>query len=240
MKISKVIITSTPDKNYLDYWPLVKQSWENLDIEPVLYVITKDSIEIQSNSYFIDKLNPVFVAQNLRLLIPALYPDEVCLLSDIDMMPLSKQYFQDSISEFSEDSFVVYRSDATPDNMLPICWNAALGRTWGEIFSIKNIEDIDETLKKWYPKKYKPYKKNWYIDQIKLREYLNVFEINNSERVKYFADNDLGFGRLNRDTLYDDFEEYNNQKEAYVDFHMPRPFLENEELINQVFKLNFH
>ena len=70
MKISKVIITSTPDKNYLDYWPLVKQSWENLDIEPVLYVITKDSIEIQSNSYFIDKLNPVFVAQNLRLLIP--------------------------------------------------------------------------------------------------------------------------------------------------------------------------
>ena len=186
MKISKVIITSTVDKNYLDYWPLVKQSWENLNIEPVLFVITKDNIEIQSNSYFIDKLNPVFVAQNLRLLIPALYPDEVCLLSDIDMMPLSKKYFQDSISELSENSFVVYRSDATPDNMLPICWNAALGSTWGEIFSIKNKEDIDETLKKWYPKKYKPYKKNWYIDQIKLREYLNAFEINNSERVKYF------------------------------------------------------
>ena len=240
MKISKVIITSTVDKNYLDYWPLVKQSWENLNIEPVLFVITKDNIEIQSNSYFIDKLNPVFVAQNLRLLIPALYPDEVCLLSDIDMMPLSKQYFQDSISELSENSFVVYRSDATPDNMLPICWNAALGSTWGEIFSIKNKEDIDETLKNWYPKKYKPYKKNWYIDQIKLREYLNVFEINNSERVKYFVDNDLGFGRLNRDTLNDDFKEYNKQKEAYVDFHMPRPFLENEELINQVFKLNFH
>ena len=44
MKISKVIITSTVDKNYLDYWPLVKRSWENLDIEPVLYVIAKDDI----------------------------------------------------------------------------------------------------------------------------------------------------------------------------------------------------
>ena len=58
------------------------------------------------------------------------------------MMPLSKKYFQDSISELSENSFVVYRSDATPDNMLPICWNAALGSTWGDIFSIKNREDV--------------------------------------------------------------------------------------------------
>jgi len=182
----------------------------------------------------------VFLAQNLRLLIPALYPEDVCILSDIDMMPLSKKYFQDSISKLSEDKFVVYRSDATPDSMLPICWNAALGKTWGEIFSIKNMDDIDETLKKWYPKKYKPYKKNWYIDQIKLREYLNIFEKNNSGRVNYFIDDDLGFGRLNRDNLHDDFKEYINQKKAYVDFHMPRSFLDNEELINQVFKLNFH
>ena len=91
MKISKVIITSTVDKNYLDYWPLVKRSWENLDIEPVLYVITKDDIGIKTNTYFLEKLNPVFLAQNLRLLIPALYPEDVCILSDIDMMPLSKK-----------------------------------------------------------------------------------------------------------------------------------------------------
>ena len=85
--------------------------------------------------------------------------------------------------------------------MLPICWNAALGKTWGEIFSIKNMDDIDETLKKWYPKKYKPYKKNWYIDQIKLREYLNTFDaaiptINrddsliNSKKIEYISRND--------------------------------------------------
>ena len=62
MKISKVIITSTVDKNYLDYWPLVKRSWENLDIEPVLYVIAKDDIGIKSNTYFLEKLNPVSVS----------------------------------------------------------------------------------------------------------------------------------------------------------------------------------
>tara|TARA_B100000214_G_C23891818_1_gene592162 strand:+ start:216 stop:935 length:720 start_codon:yes stop_codon:yes gene_type:complete len=239
MKISKVIITSTVDKNYLDYWPLVKESWENLEIEPVLYIISKENVEIESKTYFIDKLNPVFVAQNLRLLIPALYPNDVCLLSDIDMMPLSKEYFQDSIADLPNDNFIVYRSDATPENMLPICWNAALGSTWGDIFSINNIQDIDETLKKWYPKKYKPYKKNWYIDQIKLREYLNLFEAKSLNRVKYFKDNELEFRRLNRDNLVSDFEEYKKQKDLYVDFHMPRPFLENQELINQVFKLNF-
>ena len=61
MKISKVIITSSVDKNYLDYL-ISKETWENLEIEPVLYIISKENVEIESKTYFIDKLNPVFVA----------------------------------------------------------------------------------------------------------------------------------------------------------------------------------
>ena len=136
MKIDKAIIVSTNDSQYLDYWETVEKAWLKLNIEPILYVISKESTGIKNEKLFIENLNPAFVAQNLRLLIPALYPDDVCILSDIDMMPLSKKYFQDSISDISGDKIVIYRSDATPEEMLPICWNAAVGKTWAEIFQL--------------------------------------------------------------------------------------------------------
>ena len=240
MKIDKAILVSTNDSQYLDYWETVKKAWLKLNIEPILYVISKESTGISNEKlFFIDNLNPVFVAQNLRLLIPALYPNDVCILSDIDMMPLSKRYFQDSISDISQDKIIIYRSDATPEEMLPICWNAALGSTWGEVFSINNEKDIKSLLETWYPKKYKPYKKNWYIDQIKLREYVSNFELNYKNRVKYFTDDELSFKRLNRDTLKEDLDDFIKNPKIFFDFHMPRNYQENKSLIKNVFELNF-
>ena len=70
MKISKVIITSTLDKTYLDYWPIVEEAWRKLEIEPILYLITdKKYNKIQSQNFYIKKIHPVFIAQNLRMLI---------------------------------------------------------------------------------------------------------------------------------------------------------------------------
>ena len=123
--------------------------------------------------------------------------------------------------------------------MLPICWNAAIGSTWGEVFSINNENDIKSLLETWYPKKYKPYKKNWYIDQIKLREYISNFELKYSNRVKYFTDDDLSFKRLNRDTLKQDLDDFIKNPKIFFDFHMPRNYQENKSLIKKVFELNF-
>ena len=73
MKISKVIITSTLDKKYLDYWPIVEKAWKELDIEPILYLITnKKYYKIQNQNFYIKKIHPVFIAQNLRMLIPSI------------------------------------------------------------------------------------------------------------------------------------------------------------------------
>ena len=37
MKINKAIVTSTENNKYLDFWPVVKKSWERLEVEPVIY-----------------------------------------------------------------------------------------------------------------------------------------------------------------------------------------------------------
>ena len=63
MKIDKAIIVSTNDSQYLDYWETVKKAWLKLNIEPILYVISKQSTGVNNEKlFFVDNLNPVFVA----------------------------------------------------------------------------------------------------------------------------------------------------------------------------------
>ena len=65
--------------------------------------------------------------------------------------------------------------------MISIMWNVAIGKTWGEIFNIKNLKDIETTLINWYPQNYKIRGENWYFDQIMLKirliYLLNVIQI---------------------------------------------------------------
>ena len=71
-----------------------EKSWERLEVEPVLYIISDKTNEHSDAKYFhIPEVNPVFVSQTLRLLAPSLHKDDICIISDMDMIPLSKDYF---------------------------------------------------------------------------------------------------------------------------------------------------
>ena len=94
-------------------------------------------------------------------------------------MPLSKKYFINSVKDLDSQSFVIYRPDACPPNMISMMWNAANSQTWNEIFKVKSEKDINKLLKRWYTNKYSIRGKAWYTDQIKLRKYINKFERKN-------------------------------------------------------------
>ena len=95
-----------------------------------------------------------FVAQNIRILYPSLLDGNICLVSDIDNLPLSKKYFVDSVLSYNDDSFIIYRPDACPPNMISMMWNAARSSTWKEIFDIDSEKNLEKYLKKWYTKIY--------------------------------------------------------------------------------------
>ena len=47
---------------YLDYWETVEKAWLKLNIEPILYVISKESTGIKNEKlFFIENLNPVLL-----------------------------------------------------------------------------------------------------------------------------------------------------------------------------------
>lgn len=238
MKIKKAIVTSTENNKYLDFWPVVKKSWERLEIEPILYIISDKKNE-QSNekSFHIPGVNPVFVSQTFRLLAPTLYKDDVCIISDMDMIPLSKEYFVNQLKNFEDDKFVIFRSGATSENMLPICWNVGQGSTWSNIFNVENINQITEELISWYPKSYKPFKDNWYLDQLILKKSIDNFELNNGSKVIRLTDEVLNFKRLNRSNYRADLKLFKQSPNLFVDFHMPRPYKLYKKSINNVLKI---
>ena len=211
-------------KEYLDFWPLVSSAWKKIGIEPTLIYTGKIPLKLENViNINLPDVDTAFLAQNVRLLAPSLFPEEVIIISDIDDMPLSKSYFQKNISVYENDQFIIYRPDAVPENMISIMWNVAIGSTWSEIFNIETISDIKKTLIDWYPANYKVRGENWYFDQIMLKDKVELFKKNSSNRVVELSDQLTGFNRLNRSKLKRRFNQFYIDGNDYSDFHMPRP-----------------
>lgn len=204
MKISKAIVSSNRNPKYRDFWPLVSQAWRNLGIEPVLIYTDNDDFECEGSygeviRIFVDGVDTVFASQTVRLLAPALFPDEVSITSDIDCMPLSKSYFQRHINQIHDDKFVVYRSSgATPGNQMAMGYNAAKGKTWAEIFDVHTLDECRNKLEEWSPG---GGGRVWNSDQILLKRYVDKFREKEPERVVQLNDYLTGFYRLDRNSV---------------------------------------
>lgn len=240
MKIDRVILSCTHDE-YYDYFNIVSKAWLQIGIQPTLFLITDKNIVENKNIYQfnIENINKPFLAQNIRLLAPSLFPNDISIISDIDMMPLSKDYFQKSIKNYADDKFILYRTGVTSENMYPICYNAAKGTTWSEIFEVESLEDIQYKLKLWNPESYEIEGRNWYLDQILLKKNLDNFKDKHSERLVMLNDNETKFERLNRTQMRFLFSKFYQPGKNYSDFHMPKPYLRYKKLINRVFEANF-
>ncbi len=240
MKIDKVILASNDNPEYLDFWPLVSEAWERLGVEPVLIYTGKEKIDLPGEviHFYVEGVDPVFVAQNIRILMPALYPEHNAITADIDDLPLSKKYFIDNVKDIPDHMFVVYRWGFITETMIPICWTLAKGTTWQKIFNIKNENDIINKLISWYPLNYRKGHKNWYTDQLKLKKYISKYDIDNPREVLYFTDQMLHFNRIDRNELDGVLYNLSEKKVEYSDFHMPIPYSQFEETINEVYRLS--
>ena len=237
MRLDTVILASNDNPDYLDFWPIVSEAWELMGIEPILIYTGEQKKNLKGNviNFESKKLNSAFVAQNIRILYPSILEKKFCIVSDIDSLPLSKKYFLDPVSDVPDNSFIIYRPDAVPENMISMMWNAANSDTWKNIYKIDSEDEIHKKLKKWYSRNYSLRGKAWYTDQIQLRKHLNKFSLKNSERVFKLNDSINGFKRFNRNELDEHFKDMSENNIVFSDFHMPRPYSKYENIIHQVY-----
>ena len=237
MKIDIAITSCNNNSDYLKMFPIIHNVWKKRFNIDCYLILIDNSIPDILNDYKkyvilfdpIDKVNDIFVAQNIRLLYPCLLKNKNIIITDIDIIPISTDYFINSINNYSNDTFVSFTDRYNKQKMSAICYNVANTEIWKKIFNINNKMDLINLIKKWYVFNNYDGKKNcdgWYNDQLKLYEYLLVYK-NNNNKIITLNDKSLNFSRI--DKRHRDLEYIvKNSKilieniEKYTDIHLSK------------------
>lgn len=237
--IDRVILSSDANPTYLEFWPLVARAWKDrIGIKPTLALIAEDDVVVDTTLGEVIRIKPIegistaMQAQVIRLLLPIHFPDEISIISDIDMLPLNKEYFINSVANIPDDMFVVYRDMAYgPDSLrFPMCYNVGKGSLFSSIFNVHSIEEIPAKIKEWAS-----FNWGWATDEVALYTYVRGW--------KYFKDKCVFLHHTSMEPQRIDRVAWGYDKEKlknnyYIDAHMVRPlnkyYSEIKELANDL------
>jgi hypothetical protein len=181
MKIKYAITSCNDNPLYYEFWPVISKVWsEFLNIEPILiYIGDELPIGLENNKYGkIIRFSPISniptssQSQFIRLWYPQLFPDDVCITTDIDMIPLSKWYFKDQISSISEDKFIALNLEGLSYS---ICYNIAKGKVFKSTLDLK--DSFGDTLIPFYNNVLKKDGRVWFTDEKYLADKINPNDI---------------------------------------------------------------
>lgn len=150
MRVNRVVITLTPNPIYVPYWNVISRVWHTkFGITPTL-VFNGDQSELDSCALStahgeimrLDSIPEVRLNRQRdwsctwSLFYGAsLFPNEVCMLSGIDQMPLGSMFF-DAVRDLPESAYAVGFGDAYGGTGYPSSHHVAKGRRYQEIFGI--------------------------------------------------------------------------------------------------------
>jgi len=243
MKLTNVIGSVNNNKDYYLFIPKQIIFWKNFNIKfTAIFVgdkIPKEIEDYSDNIILWNKnldLNTSFVAQNLRIYYPALLNlpnDEMVMITDMDMLPMSSDYYCKNLENFKNEDFIYYRH--IDGNQIYMCYNAAHPSTWKKIFNIYNATDIKNRIYETYSNSYNgiPGSNGWFIDQEIMYSYLikypNLKVLNRPIKrletwmyIKYLINN------------------INDFQNKYDDAHFHRSYTKNEKLILHAEKILLH
>ncbi len=184
--IDRVILAVNENPDYHDYWEHIAKAWSRfIGVKPTLIYIGEGEEFFSREVGEVIRIPPVegvptaFQAQCVRLLAPVLFPDEICVIADIDQFAFNTEFFHRPFDVLGEDSFIIYE-------LLPIVkkraqriefrmsYNAAKGEIFSEIFGVKNVEEIRQTLALWYHQEHEKY--GFHTDQTLLFRYVSRWD----------------------------------------------------------------
>jgi hypothetical protein len=234
MKIDYALMGSDTNPMYLDFWPIVSKVWKKkFNITPVLGLITNEKEEIIHDEHgLIIKINPIqnyeisLLTQLVRLYLPK-FLNGNCIISDIDMIPLSQEYFIDNLSKYDEDSLLVMSSNHPQTvnvKQFPMCYVAANDKTFKRIF---NLEDS------WQEFITKIQNNGWYTDQLYL--YDKIMNSVGYDIILMERDDSYTLRRIDRGSW--SYEEVKLKNGYYIDCHSLRPVSSHQKEINKLINI---
>jgi len=237
MKLSCVLVACNEKPLYLQFWPIVKKTWwEFVQVPCIMVYVGSEIPEELKNDPAVIHWKPIpswptaTQAQCIRLLYPALLKcDGAVILSDMDMIPLQKDFFvKDGFEKFSESQFVSLRGIDEARKEIYMCYVGATPSVWSELFEIKTIEDTYKIMNLWAttsPSDGVHGSLGWCTDQLVLYNKVKEWQSKNPEKIGLLPWTQ-SISRLDRGNPYEwliwnPMLEKNLKRNIYVDFHMP-------------------
>jgi hypothetical protein len=242
MKLEYAIVSSDRNPEYLDYWPYVAKMWQRIGIKPVLFYIDREPpADNAEECGIVHHVQPIDweisqQAQCIRFWAAKVL-DKPFIISDIDMLPISKEYYENGASQIGDKGIVSYSSDIIKyrwyrtNPQYPMCYLA------GDPETFINVLDMKEETPDQFLTRMKNLRIRFGTDQ--------KFFYNQARRspdsIKHlergWIDEKYATGRL--DKAIWPKNDYN--PEEYIDCHLPRPLGDsnNKNLCENLFrKLN--
>lgn len=236
VKIDRVILATDANPNYIQFWPIVAQAWKEIvGVRPTLILVAPKSVYVDETYgdviYFepIDTIPTSYQAQVIRLFAPTLFPDDVCIISDIDMLPLQSTYFVEQVRHISDDMLIIYRDKANnfyeSRNMYPMCYVAAKGSLFKDIFSVEP-QTIRSTLVEWYALNL-----GWCTDELMMAKCVNNWTGYPKKVCKLGNSGGQSIDRLNWK-----YDVSLLKRKQLIDAHLSRPYIQHRKAIDQLVK----
>lgn len=241
MKINYVIMGSNMDPLYLDFWPIISKVWkEKFNIIPVLGLITnydsdfiEDEYGIVKNFKVIEGIDSGLQSQLIRLFLTTQLAGNL-LISDIDMLPLSKQYFINNVQSFDEMNMYVMSADneeCLSNKEYPMCYILANNKTFRDCLNIEsNWSEFINRINN--------LKKGWATDQQFIFENINEYNSNNSGKVALLKRGwEHGRALKRIDRIFWHYDPQAVVQDYYIDSHLLRPYQQYKTEIDKLINL---
>lgn len=230
LELNRVILSTDENPLYIQFWPVVAEAWKAMGVRPTLALISEHDC-VDPTIGDVIRFDPIpgfstgMQAQVYRLFLPALFPEEGCVISDIDMVPISKEYFVDNAKLCPDSSFLIYRDAAIPAEYqeYPMCYIAAKGKIFGSIFRVADKIDFVDRLREC-----RTIHDAFNTDQVVLFQWVNRWQMEGGQVVK------LGHTvtqRLDR-AWWNNWQP--EEIENAIDAHCPRPYSQYQNSIDLI------
>lgn len=223
---------------YYEFWPIISKTWKEIfNITPVLGLICDEDSDFIEDEYglvkkfkSIDGIDNGLQSQIVRFFLPSLL-DDVSITSDIDMVPLSKQYFIENIKTFDISKFYVMTSDnpeCLRNKEYQMCYNIGTNQMFKNVLKIE--DSWDEFVFKLVNLGY-----GWTTDQRYLYDMVNIYE--KKEDIVLMNRGFNGFANNRIDRAIWRYNPNDVKNGYYIDSHLLRPYNENKNEIDNLINL---
>lgn len=239
MNLNYVLLGSDENSMYLDFWPIISKIWKKkFNVIPILGLICSDDSDLYENEFgFIKKfkkkdgVSTGFQSQIIRLYLSN-FVNGNCIISDIDMMPLSIKYFDETSSLITDNNLIILSSDnpeCISDNMYPMCYVAGHSNTFKKALDLQLSWDEFCTL-------LHNRNQSWFTDQKYLYEKVNQYHELNKNCI-FLKRGWSGFAEKRIDRGSWSFDHNLVKSDYYIDSHLLRPYNEHKIEIDKLVNL---